>query len=130
MAVLLSLLPTLLDWLVCDYQALLHVTHWLDGPLLALVTDLPGLFLAVLGVAVLLSFLWTDLHLQFAYLLWFEVAVLLFHWEREDVGKLLTVPVDIGLTHLNLDLSRNIVAILFWFPGTLNLLLSISVVLS
>ena len=96
----------LLNWLVGDYQALLHVTHWLDGLLLALVADLPGLFLAVLGVAVLFGLLGADLHLQFANLLGLKVAVLLLHWEGEDIGKLLTVPVDISLANLNLDLKN------------------------
>merc|ERR1712183_400744 len=93
-------------------EPLLHVTQRLDGLLLALVADLPGLLFAVLGVAVLICFLGTSLHLQLADLLRFEVAVLLLNWEGEDVRELLAVPVDIGLAHLNLDLSWNIVAIL------------------
>ena len=76
----------------------------LDGLLFALVADLPGLLLAVLGVAVLLSLLWTSLHLQLANLLGLEVAVLLLDWEGEDVGELFAVPVDIGLAYIDLDL--------------------------
>ena len=76
----------------------------LDGLLFALVADLPGLLLAVLGVAVLLSLLWTSLHLQLANFLWLEVAVLLLDWEGEDVGELFAVPVDIGLAYLDLYL--------------------------
>merc|ERR1719452_269811 len=128
-AVLLGLFLALLNWLVCNHQALLHVTHRLDGPLLALVTDLPGLFLAVLGVAVLLGLLRANLHLQFADLLWLKVTVLFLHWEGEDVGELLAVPVDIGLTHLNLDLSRDVITILLRFPRALNLLLTVTVIL-
>merc|ERR1719407_186599 len=111
-AVLLGLVLTLLHWFVDACQTLLHVTEGLDGFLLALVADLPGLLLAVLGVAVLLGFLGTSLHLQLADLLGLKVAVLLLNWEGEDVGKLLAVPVDVGLAHLDLDLSWNIVAIL------------------
>ena len=92
--------------IVDNCNALLHDTLWLDGPLLTLVTDLPGLFLAVLGVAVLLSFLWANLHLQFTNLLWLKVTVLLLNREGEDVGEFLTVPVDICLAHLNLDLGN------------------------
>ena len=106
-AILLGLLGALLNRLKSDYQALLHVTHRVDGPLLTLVADLPGLLLAVLGVAVLLGFLGADLILQFANLLWLKVTVLLLHWEGECVGELLTVPVDIRLALLNLDLRMN-----------------------
>merc|ERR1712096_148006 len=63
------------------------------------------------GVAVLLSLLWTSLHLQLANLLGLEVAVLLLDWEGEDVGELFAVPVDIGLAYLDLDLSRNVITI-------------------
>merc|ERR1712119_48202 len=88
-------------------EPLLHVAQRLDGLFLTLVADLPGLLLAVLSVAVLLCFLGTSLHLQLADLLWLKVAILLLDWEGEDVGELLAVPVDIGLAHLNLDLSGN-----------------------
>merc|ERR1719186_2368063 len=100
-AVLLSLVPALLLWLVDARQALLHVTQRLDGLLLTLLTYLLGL----------------------------EVTILLLNWEGEDVGELLAVPVNIGLAHLDLDLSRNIVTILFRGPRAHNLLLSVSVVL-
>merc|ERR1719407_373256 len=128
-AVLLGLVLTLLHWFVDACQTLLHVTKGLDGLLLALVADFPGLLLAVLGVAVLLGLLWTSLHLQLTNLLGLEVAVLLLDWEGEDVGELFAVPVDIGLAYLDLDLSRNVIAILLRGPRTHNLLLSISVVL-
>merc|ERR1739838_131212 len=129
-AVILGLVLTLLHWFVDACQTLLHVTEGLDGLLLALVADFPGLLLAVLGVAVLLSLLWTSLHLQLTNLLGLEVAVLLLYWEGEDVGELFAISVDIGLAHLDLDLSRNVEAILLRGPRTHNLLLSISVVLS
>merc|ERR1719482_200495 len=122
-AVLLGLVLALLHWFVDACQALLHVTEGLDGLLLALVADFPGLLLAVLGVAVLLGFLGTSLHLQLADLLGLEVAVLLLDWEGEDVGKLLAVPVDIGLAHLNLNLSGNVVAILLGGSRTHDLFL-------
>ena len=70
-----------------------------------------GCFLAVHGVAVLLGLLGTSLHLQLAYLLRLEVAVLLLNWEGEDVGELLAVPVDIGLAHLDLDLGEIIIKV-------------------
>merc|ERR1739838_134568 len=128
-AVLLGLVLALLHWFVDACQALLHVTEGLDGLLLALVADFPGLLLAVLGVAVLFGLLWTSLHLQLTDLLGLEVAVLLLNWEGEDVGELFTVPVDIGLAYLDLDLSRNVVAILLRGPRTNDLLLSVPVVL-
>merc|ERR1712066_543410 len=82
-AILLVLIPASLLRLVGTDQPVLHNTHWLQRLLLALVTDLPGLLLAVLSVAVLLRL---------------EVAVLLLHWEREDIGELLAVPVHVRLT--------------------------------
>ena len=103
-AVLLGLVLALLHWFVDACQTLLHVTEGLDGLLLALVADFPGLLLAVLGVAVLLGLLRASLHLHLADLLGLEVTVLLLNWEGEDVGELLAVPVDIGLAHLHLDL--------------------------
>merc|ERR1712096_581215 len=108
-------------------EPLLHVTQRLNGLLLTLVADLPGLLLAVPGVAVLLSFLGTSLHLQLADFLGLEVAILLFDWEGEDVGELLTVPVDIGLAHLNLDLSGNVVAILLGGSRTYDLFLTVAI---
>merc|ERR1711921_55282 len=97
-------------------QPLLGVAQGLDGFLLTLITNLPGLLLAVFGVAVLLSLLRTSLHLELADLLGLEVAVLLLDWEGEDVGKLLAVPVHVSLAHLNLDLSGDVIAALSGFP--------------
>ena len=105
MAVLLVLGLALLLWNVFASPALLHITHWLDRPFLALVTDLPGLLLALFGVAVFLGFLRANLHLQFTDLLRLKVAVLLLHWEGKDIGELLAIPVDISLAHLHLDLK-------------------------
>merc|ERR1711875_99965 len=68
-AVLLVLIIAGLLRLVGADKPLLGVAQWLDGFLLALVADLPGLLLAVLGVAVLLGFLGASLHLQLADLL-------------------------------------------------------------
>merc|ERR1712202_10805 len=128
-AVLLGLVLALLHWFVDACQALLQGTERLGGLLLALVADLPGLLLAVFGVAVLLGLLWTGLHLHLADLFGLEVAVLFLDREGEDVGELFAVSVDIGLAYLNLDLSRNVIAILLWGSRTNNLLLSVSVVL-
>merc|ERR1712183_633257 len=111
-AVLLIFILALLPGDVLACEPLFHVAQRLNGLLLALVADLPGLLLAVLGIAVLLCFLGTSLHLQLADLLRLEVAVLLLNWEGEDVGELLAEPVDIGLTHLNLNLSWNVITIL------------------
>merc|ERR1712168_322559 len=116
MAVLLLLISALFHWLVHAHKALLHVTQRFQVLLFALVADLPGLLLAVLCVAVLLSLLRASLHLELADLLGLKMAVLLLHGEGEDVGELLTIPVNISLTHLDLDLSRDVVTILFWFP--------------
>jgi len=128
-AVLLILFSTLFNWLVCTGQSLLHHALWLDRLLLALVTDLSRLLLAVLRVAVLLSFLGTSLHLKFAYFLWLEVAILFFHREGEEVGELLAIPMNISLAYFHLNLSGNVVAVLLWFPCADNLLLSISIIL-
>ena len=103
-AVLLGIVSALFHWFVDAGQALLHVTEGLDGLLLALIADLPGLLLAVLGVAVLLSLLWTSLHLKLTDLLWLKVAVLLFNREREDIGEFLTISMNICLANLHLDL--------------------------
>merc|ERR1712119_222940 len=129
-AVLLDLVLALLHWFVDASQTLLHVTGGLDGFLLALVADLPGLLLTVLGVAVLLCLLRASLHLHLADLFGLEVAVLLLNWEGEDVGELFAISVDIGFAYLDLDLSRNVIAILLRGSRTHDLLLSISVVLS
>ena len=104
-AVLLILVPASLLWLVGTDQSFLLLAHRLDGLLLALVTDLPGLLLAVLGVAVLLGLLWASLHFKLADFLWLEMAVLLLDREGEDVGEFLTIPVDISLANLDLDLK-------------------------
>merc|ERR1712013_416551 len=110
-------------------QPLLGVAQGLDGFLLALITDLPGLLLAVLGVAVLLSLLRTSFHLQLADLLGLEVAVLLLNWEGEDIGELLTVPVHVSLADLHLDLSGDVIAALGGFPIAHNAFRSIPIVL-
>merc|ERR1712243_119500 len=128
-AVLLVLVPAGLLRLVGADQPVLHDTHWLQRLLLALVADLPGLFLAVLGVAVLLGLLWASLHFQFTDLLGLKVAVLLLDWEREDVGELLAVPVHVSLANLHLDLSWNVVTILSRFPAADNTLGSVAIVL-
>merc|ERR1719370_1726380 len=62
--------------------------------------------------------------------LWFEVAVLLFHREGEDVREFLAIPVDISLANLDLDLTGNVVAALCWLLSTYNSLRSIAIVLS
>merc|ERR1719312_902740 len=128
-AVLLVLIPASLLRLVGADQPVLHSTYWLQGLLLALVTDLSGLLLAVLGVAVLLGLLRASLHLQLADLLGLEMAVLLLHWEGEDIGELLAVPVYVGLTNLDLDLSWDVVTVLSWFPAANDTLGSIAIVL-
>merc|ERR1712183_770364 len=128
-AVLLVLILALLLGDVLAGKPLLHVAQRLDGLLLALIADLPGLLLAVLGVAVLLCFLGSSLHLQLADLLWLKVAVLLLDWEGEDVGELLAVSVDIGFAHLNLDLSWDVIAILLGSSRTYDLLLAVTIVL-
>merc|ERR1719500_1519433 len=126
---LLHLVAALLHWLIDAHKALLHVAQWFEGLLLALVTDLPGLLLAVLSVAVLLCLLGASLHLQLADLLGLEVAILFLHGEGEDIGELLAIPVDISLAHLDLDLSGDVVTILFWLPGADHTLGSISIIL-
>merc|ERR1719342_226713 len=95
-AVLLVLIPASLLGLVGTDQPVLHDTYWLQRLLFALVTDLPGLLFTVLGVAVLLSLLWTSLHLELADLLGLKMAILLLNWERKDVGELLAVPVHVS----------------------------------
>merc|ERR1711875_213938 len=128
-AVLLVLIPASLLRLVGTDQPVLHNTHWLQRLLLALVTDLPGLLLAVLGVAVLLGLLRASLHLQLADLLGLEMAVLLLNWEGEDVGELLAVHVHVSLANLDLNLSGNVVTILGRFPAADHTLGSIAIVL-
>merc|ERR1719234_2855866 len=128
-AVLLVLISACLLWLVSADQSFLLLAHRLDSLLLALVADLPGLLLAVLGVAVLLSLLWASLHLELADFLWLEMAVLLLYREGEDVGELLAIPVDISLTNLDLDLACDIVTTLSRLPCTNNSLGSVAIVL-
>merc|ERR1719234_507914 len=72
-AVLLVLILACLLWLVSTDQSFLLFAHRLDGLLLALVADLPGLLLAVLGVTVLLGLLWASLHFELADFLWLEM---------------------------------------------------------
>merc|ERR1719334_3070877 len=84
-AVLLRLILALLNRLVSALQAVLSLTQFSQVLLLALIADLPGLFLTVLGVAVLLCLLWSSLHFELANLLRLKMAVLLFHGEGEDV---------------------------------------------
>ena len=68
---------------------LLSVAQWLD---VILVADHSGLLLAVLDVAVLLSFLGASLHLELTDLLRLEVAILLLDWKGGDIGELLPIP--------------------------------------
>merc|ERR1719425_139661 len=105
------------------------VEQGLDGFFLALITDLPGLLLTVLGVAVLLGLLRASLHLKFADLLGLEVTVLLLNWEGKDVGELLAVPMHVSLADLNLDLSGHVVTALSGFPIAHDTLRSIPIVL-
>merc|ERR1739838_237698 len=120
---------TILNRLVDALHPRLHDALGVKELLLALIADLPGLLLAVLGVAVLLGLLRARLHFQLTNLLWLEVAVLLLYWEGEDVGELLTIPVNISLTHFHLDLSWDVVTILLGFPFAIHPLRSIAVVL-
>ena len=92
--------------LVGAYQPLLGVAQWLGAFLLALVADLPGLLLAVLGVAVLLGFLWTILNFKLADFLRLEMTVLLLYREGGDIGELFTIPVNISLASFHLDLNK------------------------
>merc|ERR1719312_1546825 len=85
MAILLRLILTLLDRFVSALQAVLSLTHFSQVLFLALIADLPGLFLAVLGVAVFLCLLWSSLHFELTNFLRLKMTVLLFHGEGEDV---------------------------------------------
>ena len=87
-AVLFLLVSTGLLRLKGPDKSVLHHTYRLQRLLLALVTDLSALLLAVSGVAVLLSLLGVSLYLHFADLLWLKMAVLLLDREGEDAGKL------------------------------------------
>jgi len=129
MAVLLVHVIAGLNRLVGADQPFLDIAHGLDALLFALITDFSGLFLAVLGVAVLLGLLRTSLHLQLTDLLWFKVTVLLLDWEGEDIGELLAIPVHVSLANLDLDLSWNVVTILSRFPAADHTLGSIAIVL-
>merc|ERR1739838_148957 len=120
---------TILNRLVDALHPRLHDALGVKELLLALIAHLPGLLLAILGVAVLLGLLRASLHFQLTNLLWLEMAVLLLYWEVEDVGELLTIPVNISLAHFHLDLSWDVVTILLWFPFAFNPLRSIAVVL-
>ena len=96
MTLLLDLCAALFLGEINTFHPLLIDTGRLQVLLLALVADLPGLLLAVLGVAVLLGFLRASLHFKLADLLRLKVAILLLNWKGEDVGELLAVPVDIS----------------------------------
>merc|ERR1719481_813496 len=120
MAVLLRLILTLLNRLVSALQAVLSLTHFSQVLLLTLIADLPGLFLTVLGIAVLLCLLWSSLHFELTNFLWLEVTILLFHGEGKDVREFLAVSVNISFAHFNLNLARNVVAVLSWLPSTDN----------
>merc|ERR1719309_720509 len=129
-AVLLLLLTAMLLRVVSTSKSILHVTQRLDGLLLTLVTNLPWLLPAILGIAVFLSFLWSCLHLKLTNFFRLKVTILLLHRERKDVRELLAVPVDVGLTHLDLNLSRDIVTVLLGSPLTDDLLLTVPIILS
>merc|ERR1719209_67717 len=128
--VLLVLVPACLLWLVATDQSFLLLAHRLDGLLLALVTDLPGLLLAVLGVAVLLGLLGAGLHFKLADFLWLKVAVLFLDREGEDVGEFVAVPVNIRLANLDLNLTGDVVTALCWLPCTYNTFWSVAIILS
>ena len=81
-------------WLVDADQALLIVAQWLD---VALVADLSGQLLAVLNVAVLLSFLGISLHLKLVDLLRLETIELFLSWEGKTIVELPAVPVNVRL---------------------------------
>ena len=107
MTILLVLFSALLLRGIRAGQAFLEITNRLQTLSLTLIADFPWLLLAIFRVAVLLSFLGTSLHLQFTDLFWLEMAVLLLDWKWMSIGKLLTIPVNISLTHFDLDLARN-----------------------
>merc|ERR1719187_816171 len=130
MAILLVHVIAGLHRLVGADQPLLGVAQRLDGLLLALVTDLPGLLLAIIGVAVLLSLLWAGLHFKLADFLRLKVAVLLLYRGGEDVGEFLAVPVNIRLANLDLNLTGDVVAALCWLPCTYNTFWSVTIILS
>merc|ERR1719481_2532721 len=127
--VLLVLVSALFLGRIHTLQPLLHLAYRPERLLLALVADLPRLLLTVLGIAVLLSFLGTSLHLELADFLWFEMAVLLFDREGEDVGELLAVPVHVSFAHFHLNLSWDVVAVLGRFSRADNALRTIAIIL-
>merc|ERR1719481_1067560 len=127
--VLLVLVSALFLGRIYTLQPLLHLAYRPKRLLLALITDLPRLLLAVLGIAVLLGLLRASLHLELADFLGFEMTVLLFNREGKDVGELLTVPVHVSFANLHLDLSWDIIAVLGWFSCTDNALRTIAIIL-
>merc|ERR1711875_44851 len=127
--VLLVLVSTLFLGRIYTLQPLLHLAYRPKGLLLALITDLPRLLLAVLGIAVLLGLLRASLHLELADFLWFEMTVLLFDRERKDIGKLLTISVHVSFANLHLDLSWDVVAVLGWFSCADHALWTIAIIL-
>merc|ERR1712098_231243 len=127
--VLLRFVSALFNRVVDAFKPLLHLTDWPERFLLTLIANFPWLFLAVLGVAVFLGFLWACLHLQLTDLLWFEVTILFFYREWEDIGELLTVPVDVSLANLNLDLSWNVITVLGRLPCAYNSLRTVTIIL-
>merc|ERR1719334_114681 len=94
-------------------MAFLEITDRLKALCLTLITDFPRLLLTILGVAVLLGLLGSSLHLQFTDLLRFKVTVLFFDWERVGIGELLTIPINVCLTNFDLDLSWDVITVLF-----------------
>merc|ERR1712142_1000507 len=118
MAILLLLITAGLFRFVRALETLLHLANRPQILLLALVTDLPRLLFAVLRIAVLLRLLGSSLHFQFADLLRLEVTILFLHREWEDIGEFLAISMDICLADFHLNLSRNVIASLRWFPGT------------
>merc|ERR1711875_189302 len=127
--VLLVLVSALFLGRIHTLQSLLHLAYRPKRLLLALITDLPRLLLAVLGIAVLFSLLRASLHLKLADFLWFEMTVLLLDRERKDIGKLLTISVHVSFANLHLDLSWDVVAVLGWFSSADNALWTIAIIL-
>jgi len=128
-AVFLRFVPAFFNWVVDTFEPLLHLADRPERLLLALIANFPRLFLAILRVAVFLGLLWACLHLQLADLLRFEVTILFFYWEREDIGELLAIPVDIGLANLDLNLSWNVVTILGGLSCANNSLRTVTIIL-
>merc|ERR1712142_261604 len=114
MAILLLLITAGLFRFVRALETLLHLTNRPQILLLALVTDFSRLLFAVLGITVLLRL---------------EVTILFLYREWEDIREFLAISMDISFTDFHLNLSRNVVAILGWFPGTNHTFWSISIIL-